>query len=150
MKTNPYDLNRSLGFLMGNTYRKLSALFQSGLKEFDITPEQWSVLYQVDQADGLIQKEIAERSGKDRPTTTRILDHLEQKELVYKKIGESDRRSFRVYMTSKGKNLIQETIPIEKRVNAEIKKCIAEEEYETLLKLMMTISIHVNEITDKE
>lgn len=150
MTVHPYDLNRSLGFLMGNTYRKLSALFQSGLKEYDITPEQWSVLYQIDQADGLIQKDIAERSGKDRPTTTRILDHLEQKGLVYKQIGENDRRSFRVYITSKGKSLIQETLPIEKRVNTEVRKCLSEEEYETLMKLLITVSGRVNEITERE
>ena len=150
MTANPYDLNRSLGFLMGNTYRKLSVLFQNGLKEHEITPEQWSVLFQVDRADGLIQKEIAERSGKDRPTTTRILDLLEQKGLVYKQIGENDRRSFRVYITSRGKALIEITIPIEKRVNAEIKKCVSEEEYETLMMLMTRLSHHVNEITDRE
>jgi len=150
MTVHPYDLNRSLGFLMGNTYRKLSALFQSGLKEYDITPEQWSVLYQVDQADGLIQKDIAERSGKDRPTTTRILDHLEQKGLVYKQIGENDRRSFRVYITSKGKSLIQETLPIEKQVNSEVRKCLSEQEYETLMKLLITVSGRVNEITERE
>ncbi|WP_239618767.1 MarR family winged helix-turn-helix transcriptional regulator [Cohnella mopanensis] len=150
MTANPYDLNRSIGFLMGNTYRKLSSLFQNGLKEYDITPEQWSVLYQVDMREGQIQKDIAERSGKDRPTTTRILDHLEQKGLVYKQIGENDRRSFKVYITDKGKSLIQETIPIEKHVDEVIKKCISVEEYETLMKLMIRIGSHVNEITERE
>ncbi len=135
---------------MGNTYRKLSSLFQNGLKEYDITPEQWSVLYQVDMREGQIQKDIAERSGKDRPTTTRILDHLEQKGLVYKQIGENDRRSFKVYITDKGKSLIQETIPIEKHVDEVIKKCISVEEYETLMKLMIRIGSHVNEITERE
>lgn len=135
---------------MGTTYRKLSALFQNGLKEYDITPEQWSVLFQIDRSEGLIQKEIAKRSGKDKPTTTRILDHLEGKGLIYKKTGENDRRSFKVYITDKGKALIKETVPIEDQVTEEIKTCISSEEYELLMGLLIRINNHIEQITDGE
>jgi MarR family transcriptional regulator for hemolysin len=144
------QLELSLGFMMGTTYRKLSVLFQNRLKDHDITPEQWSVLYQIDRTEGLIQKEIATRSGKDKPTTTRILDHLEKKELIYKRTGENDRRSFKVYITDKGKALIQETIPIEAQVTEEIKTCISSEEYMLLMELLLRINSHVDTITDGE
>lgn len=130
---------------MGKSYRKLSAVFQSGLKAYDITPEQWSVLYQVDKAEGMMQKEIAERAGKDRPTTTRILDHLEVKGFVYKQVGETDRRSFRVYITDKGKLLIKDTIQLEKQVAIEVRKWISDEEYEVLMKLLRTINDRIKD-----
>jgi len=149
MADNPYDLNRSVGFMMGTAYRKMTALFHNRLKEFEITPEQWSVLYCVDREDGLIQKEIAERSGKDRPTTTRLLDHLEKKELVYRRTGEQDRRSFRVYATDKGRELIRVTIPIEKRMIEEVRACVADEEYDALLALLYRINEHMKVILDQ-
>lgn len=150
MKNQSNELDRSIGFMMGTTYHKLSALLQGRLKEYVITPEQWSVLYQVNRDDGLIQKKIAELTGKDKPTTTRILDHLEQKGLISKRIGENDRRSFAVYITDKGQKLIQATIPIERQVTVEIKQCISKEEYEGLISLLHRINNHVNKLTDRE
>lgn len=143
-------LERSVGFMMGVTYRKLANLLQHRLKEYDVTPEQWSVLYQVERAEGLIQKEIAERTCKDKPTTTRILDHLESKGLIFKQTGKSDRRSFLVYATDKGASLIKQTAPVEQQLIEEIKMCVTEEEYATLMELILRINRRVTEITDKE
>ncbi|MBN3523401.1 MarR family winged helix-turn-helix transcriptional regulator [Paenibacillus apiarius] len=150
MTTHGNGLEHSIGFAMGVTYRKLSNLLQQRLKEHDITPEQWSVLYQISRANGLIQKEIAERAGKDKPTTTRILDHLERKGLIYKKIGENDRRSFLVNITDNGMALIQRTAPIERQAADDIKQCVSNEEYEVLMELLLRIGNHVNELTDRE
>lgn len=150
MTTQHNEPRLTLGFLMGTTYRKVSLLFQNGLKEYDITPEQWSVLFQIDRTEGLIQKEIAKRSGKDKPTTTRILDHLEGKGLVYKRTGEKDRRSFKVYITDKGRALVKETVPVEDNVTEEIMNCISSEEYEVLMELLLRINNHVDQITDGE
>lgn len=140
----------AVGFIMGVTYRRIAALLQHRLREFEITPEQWSVLNQIDASEGLIQKEIAERSGKDKPTTTRILDHLESKGLVYKKIGPQDRRSFIVYSTDRGKELIRETIKIEQGVTEDVKSCMTDEEYGLLLGLLDRINHHVSKVLDKK
>ncbi|MNM92633.1 Transcriptional regulator SlyA [compost metagenome] len=134
---------------MGVTYRKIAALLQHRLKEYEITPEQWSVLNQIDTSEGLIQKEIAERTGKDKPTTTRILDHLESKGLVYKKIGPQDRRSYIVYSTDRGKELIRDTIGIEQGVTEEVKSCMTEEEYNLFMGLLERINHHVSKELDK-
>jgi len=150
MTMDPNDLKRSAGFMMGTAYRKLSALFQSRLKDYDITPEQWSVLYQVNQAEGLIQKEIAERSGKDRPATTRILDHLEQKGLIGRRVGEHDRRSFKVHITDKGRELVEATTPIERQLNADLRQCLSEEEHDVLLELLFRIYRHASDIADRD
>ncbi|NOU62846.1 MarR family transcriptional regulator [Paenibacillus sp. LMG 31461] len=132
-----------IGFAMGVTYRKLAALFQQRLSGHGITPEQWSALYQIDRAQGLIQREIAERTSKDKPTTTRILDHLEKKGFIYKKAGNRDRRSFLVYSTELGQAIIRVTTPIEDSVTAEVKACISEEEYEIMMELLLRIQLHI-------
>ncbi|QHW34042.1 MarR family transcriptional regulator [Paenibacillus rhizovicinus] len=132
-----------IGFAMGLTHRKLSALFQHRLAAHGITPEQWSTLNQIDRAQGLIQKEIAERTGKDKPTTTRILDLLEKKGLIYKKAGERDRRSFLVYSTELGQSVIRETTPIEDSVTAEVKQVMSDTEYEKMLELLQRIQLHI-------
>ncbi|MEF2965969.1 MarR family transcriptional regulator [Paenibacillus sp. M1] len=140
----------AVGFIMGVTYRKISSLLQSRLREYDITPEQWSVLRQIDQSEGLIQREIAERTGKDKPTTTRILDHLESKGLVYKQTGPQDRRSYLVYSSERGKALIRDTLPIEEGVTEDVKQCLSAEEYDLLVELLLRINDHVDQIIENK
>lgn len=147
MSTIGQNVNRPLpiGFLMGVTHRKLTALFQQGLHDYGITVEQWSALNQIDCAQGLIQKDIADRTGKDKPTVTRILDHLEKKGLIYKKPGERDRRSFLVFSTELGRRVIAETTPIEDEVTAEVKRCISETEYDAMMELLVRIQRHIGD-----
>lgn len=133
----------AIGFAMGVTHRRMSALFQQRLSGHGITPEQWSALNQIDRSQGLIQKELANRTGKDKPTTTRILEHLERKGLIFKKPGEHDRRCFLVYCTEAGSALIRETTAIEDGVTAEVRRCMSDEEYDSLMALLVRIQHHV-------
>ncbi|MGP0583937.1 MarR family winged helix-turn-helix transcriptional regulator [Paenibacillus timonensis] len=146
MTTDHSQSELAVGFIMGVAYRKIAALLQHRLKNYDITPEQWSVLNQIDRANGLIQKEIAERTGKDKPTTTRIIDLLESKGLILKQAGKQDRRSFLVYSTERGKEIIRETAPIEQSVTDEVKRMMSGEEYELLMELLQRIQIHLSDI----
>lgn len=115
----PYNLDNSLGFLLGVAYRKISQLLLQRLKPYDITPEQWSVLFRIRNREGIIQKQIADLAGKDRPTTTRILDALEAKGLVTRHSDPSDRRSFLVFCTAKGKEIADLAMPIEQKTIAD-------------------------------
>jgi MarR family transcriptional regulator, transcriptional regulator for hemolysin len=147
---NTNGLDSSLGFLLGVTHRKLATLFQQRLKEFDITTEQWSVLYRIYEKDGLIQKEIAERAGKDKPSTTRILDSLEAKGFIGKKLGEHDRRSFAVFITDKGRVLIEQTASIEKKTIQEAMKGVNEQEEKLLLQLLKQIRTNIEDLSNYE
>lgn len=132
---------------MGVIYRKISNLLMHRLKEHDITPEQWAVLYRVSEREGMIQKEIAERAGKDRPTTTRILDALEAKGFVVKQAGEQDRRSFLVFSTEKGRALIEQIVPIEKQTIADATHGISAGDVELLHRLLRQIGENIDRLT---
>lgn len=106
-------LDESIGFLTGITYRKIVHLLSLELKELEITPEQWSVLYRISEKDGINQKDIANRSGKDQPTTTRILDALYKKGFIEKKMCKTDRRSFLIFLTENGQEVAKKAAPIE-------------------------------------
>lgn len=140
----------SLGFLMGVTYRKMAALLQLRLKDYDITPEQWSLLYHIDRSPGMIQKEIADKTYKDKPATTRILDHLESKGLIYKEAGVQDRRSYLVYCTERGHATIRETIPVEEGLTEEVKRLLTEEQYSLMIALLQRINNYATERLDIE
>ncbi|MFC5404176.1 MarR family winged helix-turn-helix transcriptional regulator [Cohnella soli] len=145
-----YELERSVGFMMGMVYRKMSAFFLNRIKAFGVTPEQWSVLFQIDRHEGRIQKEIADMVGKDKPTTTRILDLLEAKGLVRKQVGESDKRSFQLYITEEGRKLVRHLTPIEQQVAGEVMQCMSSEEADTFMLLLKRLDAHVEQTLKPE
>lgn len=134
---------------MGVAYRRVTNLFQLRLKEYDITPEQWAVLNRVVEEDGLIQKEIAERAGKDKASTTRMLDVLEAKSFLVKQPGVQDRRSFTVHATEKGRALIRETLPIEEKTMRDALEGIPEEEERLVLSVLRRIQTNLDRWTDQ-
>ncbi|MFC5648346.1 MarR family winged helix-turn-helix transcriptional regulator [Paenibacillus solisilvae] len=143
-------MDRSIGFLMGVTYRKLSNLLLQRLRNYDITPEQWSVLHRIYEQEGTIQKDLALRSGKDKPTTTRILDTLEAKGLIKKQPDASDRRSTLIFMSVKGSRLIAETVSIEQQVIKDATAGISDEEHNLLIDLLLRIGDTISGISDQQ
>jgi DNA-binding MarR family transcriptional regulator len=65
----------------------LLLLLPGGYKKFpyaglEITIEQWSILYHLWKEDGLSQQELCNRTFRDKPSITRLIDNLEKQHLV--------------------------------------------------------------------
>ncbi|MDM5200497.1 MarR family transcriptional regulator [Fictibacillus enclensis] len=116
---SPYQ-HVSIGFLMNQTSRKIIHLLMHRFREYDVTPEQWSVLYQLHKGRGINQKELARRTAKDQPTTARILDLLIKKDLIQKQMSENDRRAFIVSLSDKGREITEQIAPIEESTMNEV------------------------------
>ncbi|MCM3634062.1 MarR family winged helix-turn-helix transcriptional regulator [Paenibacillus camelliae] len=136
------QLLMSTGFLLGVTHRRVVALLQHRLKEYDITPEQWSVLFHIVSEEGMIQKHIAEQTFKDKPTVTRILHQLEGKEFIVREADPSDRRSYRIFSTEHGRKIIAETHSIEQSIDEEMKRCLGEEGHDQLNYILIKVNDH--------
>lgn len=103
-----HDIDGVLGFLLnkGNQalHRQLNRNFISN--GFDITHDQWSILAYLFQNDGNSQQEIGDNTYRDKVSITKIIDNLEKRELVYRKVDLKDRRVRRIFLTKKGKVLV--------------------------------------------
>ncbi len=113
-----YQPQDSIGFQLGVIYRKVSNRLAARLKDYDLTPEQWSVMCCICFKEGMNQKEIAERTVKDQPTVTRILNVLHRKGLIMRSSDRADRRAYLIYPTEKGRKVTEETSVIERHHNA--------------------------------
>ena len=132
-------LEGSVGFALGVTYRRLSQLFAIRIRGYGLTPEQWSVLDRIATMEGQMQKDIGRRAGKDKPTTTRILDLLESKGWIVRKPGAEDRRAYAVYLTEEGRRTWTAIGPIERATVADACRGISPEEYDLMLKLLSIV-----------
>ena len=85
-----------------------------------ITPEQWVLLFRLNEKDGQFQGEISDRFFKDPPNITRMLDALVKNGFVVRVPDNTDRRKFLIYMTHDGRNFVDKTLPsiVERRRQA--------------------------------
>jgi MarR family transcriptional regulator, organic hydroperoxide resistance regulator len=72
---------------------------------FDLTPPQGFVLRYVLANSGCLASEIADTLGIARPTATRLVDNLCQKDYVERRQGTVDAREWYIYPTDAGKAL---------------------------------------------
>lgn len=107
-----FKLDDSLGFILNRTNTKLKNEMFQRFKEYDITPEQWSVLNCLWVQEGVTPKELADAIYKDKPNTNRILEKLQKKELIVRKPHPVDKRAFQIFLTDRGWVLREELIPI--------------------------------------
>ncbi|WP_406688094.1 MarR family winged helix-turn-helix transcriptional regulator [Rossellomorea vietnamensis] len=136
--------DESIGLYTSHTVKNIIRFLTFHLKDFDVTPEQWTVLKRLAEKDGISQKQLAMRSEKDQPTLTRILDILERKKLIYKEKNSEDRRSFLIFITEKGVTAKDELSPfIENLYEDTILKGISEEELEVYKSVLSQINANM-------
>ena len=72
---------------------------------FGLTPAQGFVLRVALASPGCLSSQIADTLGIARPTATRLIDNLADKQLIERRQGESDGREWGVCPTEAGKAL---------------------------------------------
>ncbi len=95
----------SLGFWIYRTHSQASNLLRRTFQAhgYDLTPEQWGVLTSLRGEEGVNQSQLGVKTFKDRHNITRILDLLEKRGLIERRVDEGDKRAYRVFLTEEGR-----------------------------------------------
>ncbi|HZE22339.1 MAG TPA: MarR family transcriptional regulator, partial [Desulfobaccales bacterium] len=93
MSDEHYSPQDSLGFIVYRTALALKSALQRCFKEngYEITGEQWAIIRHLWEEEALSQRELAEKTSKDKPNITRMLDALEKKHLIFRQADPRDR-----------------------------------------------------------
>lgn len=79
---------------------------------FEITPEQFVILDSIVKNEKIYQRQLGELLGKDRANITRLINILENKDLVKKVTDSNGRQINRIIITQKGIDLRNEILPV--------------------------------------
>ncbi len=101
-------------FLAERMQRQAKLYTRQVLKEnkINLTIDQWLVIKKVSEESGIVQKEIANSTFKDPAAVTRILDILVREKMVERRVSPADRRVFEIYLSKKGKKIVEKTMPL--------------------------------------
>lgn len=105
---------KPVGFILERTTRLVKLQFHRAFKELqvDMTPEQWVLLDRLAQNNGQAQKDLGDGSYKNAATISRILDVLEKKKWISRKISAKDRRVYMISLTTAGKKIVKKVQPM--------------------------------------
>lgn len=96
----------------------------------EITIEQWSVLYHLWKEDKLSQQELCNRTFRDKPSITRLIDNLEKQKLVKRVASPTDRRINLVQLTDAAYALQDITIDLANQTMSEALVGVEKQEIE--------------------
>ncbi|WP_088228313.1 MarR family transcriptional regulator [Desulfosporosinus sp. FKB] len=134
-----FKLEDSLGFILNKANTKLKNRLFQRFNEYNVTPEQWSVLNCLWAQEGLTPKELADIIFKDKPNTNRILEKLQMKNLIVRKPHPVDKRAYQIFLTNSGWALRDELIPKARQLLEEATLGIEKQKAADLIKLLNQI-----------
>ena len=141
-------------FKRGELYSVINAMaaaavarrMQKNFREngLDITIEQWSVLYHLWKEDGLSQQDLCNRTYRDKPSITRLIDNLEKLKLVKRTASKDDKRKNLIHLTDSAKDLQPQTIDLANQTMDEALVGITKDEIETVKQVLQKVYDNLN------
>lgn len=106
--TEEENWDQRLGFLMHDVSRLRRIVFDDFMKPLGVTRSQWWVLAYLSRHDGMIQSDLANVLDLGKAALGGLIDRLESSSFVERRADEADRRVKRVYLSSKGAQIVKE------------------------------------------
>jgi DNA-binding MarR family transcriptional regulator len=97
----------SIGYLLVQTCKAHRALAEKLWSEIGLHVGQDMILRQLWPAEGCTQSELADRLCIQPATVTKMLQRMEQTNLIQRRGDPDDQRVSRVYLTDQGRALLQ-------------------------------------------
>lgn len=112
-QNNLSELALELGWAMTEMKSRLRQKIQACVNEYDpdLSVELVEILGLLSRNDGINQQEIANKVSKDKSSITYLINALVKRELVERAAYKNDRRNKQIFLTSKGKKLVEKVYP---------------------------------------
>lgn len=140
-----FDINEEMTYLVYVMQKRMRRQMSAALDRDDITLEQYVVLYNLVDQDGINQKSLSHKVDKDQATLARILDILENRGYVVRRTTEKDRRAFLVFITKEGKNKVKEIARRLRMVHKEIVEGIPSDRVDLFVELIKQMNQNLAE-----
>jgi DNA-binding MarR family transcriptional regulator len=112
---------------------------EASVRKAGVTPTQWQALRVLCYMPGLTHSDLLAHLDIEAPSVTSLVNGMERKGWVRREKSASDARVKRLYLTARGRRLIQglrqATRPIQQRVAA----ALTENERDTLRSLLRSL-----------
>ncbi|HWD33825.1 MAG: MarR family transcriptional regulator [Pseudomonas sp.] len=129
----------TIGMLLGRAALVKDRILDSHLQDFGVTAAQFKVLIIVAQYGVDTPAELCRYLSLDSGSMTRMLDRLEQKDLILRRRCPDDRRQVRLALSEEGQKLADQLPQIGAAAMNELVGVLAADELATLESLLSKV-----------
>ena len=135
-------MEHSYAYLMYRTVRLLRRDFlrlahSVGL---DVYPEQWFILQKLNQHGALSQNELGDRLIMDKPSLSRTMKTLVDRDWVRRKADIEDGRKWQITLTHKGEQVVAVLMKAVKRERSHMFSDLSESDFIVFQKIIASIT----------
>lgn len=135
--------DQRLGFLMHDVSRLRRTVFDGMVRPMGVTRSQWWVLAHLSRHDGMIQSDLANVLDLGKAALGGLIDRLEATELVTRGSDDNDRRVKRVFLSSKGSQLIKEMAVLSHQLSEQMLEGLDKPTRQTLVDLLSRVKTNL-------
>jgi DNA-binding MarR family transcriptional regulator len=100
-----------LPYMLNRLNSRANQLWIKQLRSHGLTIGRWHVLSVLSRYDGSRVGTIADISGGEQPAVSRVIDQMERDGLVSRRPSIDDSRAVEVWLTKRGRQIIDDLLP---------------------------------------
>lgn len=139
----------SLHYLIMANQMLVQKALMDRLKDTGLTIGQPKILDYLKEHDGSSQKEIARACFLEAGSLTTILNKMEEKGIVERRVLNGNRRSYHIFMTDKGKEKQKMVSKAFSEIEKRALTGISEEEFKQYMSVYRKMYLNLQERTDE-
>ena len=135
----------------GHAIRRLHqisvGIFHQETQDLNVTPVQYAILQTVRDLPGCDQRTLAGRIALDTSTTAGVVDRLEARGLLVRRVSPTDRRVRLLALTPAGELLLAQTLPGMQRTQERILEPLSPEQRRQFMELLQQLVTANNDLS---
>lgn len=138
-KTESHSYKSLLGYLLTHASKLIDYDFKKHLKKHQLTLPAWQVLCELAEKKEETINNLAKWTMLNQPTLTNIVDRLEGRGLVKKRVNPQDKRVFFASLTPEGSKLTEMLILKAEQIESEELAAYSSKEITALKKTLVKL-----------
>jgi len=124
------------GHLIRRAHQIAVALFMEECASYDVTPVQYAALVAIKETPGIAAIQLSAMVAFDPATLGKVIERLEAKKLVSRRVTAEDKRAKRLFLTREGLALVESIEPAVMRSQDRILAPLGVKDRRTFVRLL--------------
>ena len=146
-RPQPVQLDAQPGHAIRRLHQISVGIFHQETEDLNVTPVQYAILQTVRDQPGCDQRTLAGRIALDTSTTAGVVDRLEARGLLRRRVSPEDRRVRLLALTPAGELLLAQTLPGMERTQERILEPLNPEQRQQFMALLLQLVTENNDLS---
>jgi DNA-binding MarR family transcriptional regulator len=141
------DIDQQPGYAIRRLHQISVGVFLQEVGELGVTPVQYAALQVVGNQPGIDQRTLARSIALDTSTTGGVIDRLEARGWLERRLSPQDRRARLLVLTPAGEQGLADTLPAMLRAQEQILAPLTERQRAEFMRLLQLLVTQNNDLS---